>query len=246
MAEPYFTNFPVIGYDIAKDKKLIFTRDLFRSFRIRPEVIDNRGAYYLFDIPGADSPEILADKLYGSVHLYWVFFMMNQSINPLWDWPLTQRQFEGLMVDKYPGNALRVADLTGSFTVGETLTGGTSLVTSVVVSVDKNNFNTASATAPLAKVVVSGLSGTYTADEVITGGTSANTATFKTAVENPDADNHFVDANGVRVEAIHSGAVVVSNRTHEDNKNESKRKIKVLRKEFIPAVVEEFKNILTT
>lgn len=244
MADPYFLRFPVLPYDIAKDKNYTYIRNLFRTFRIRPETITNKGAYYSFDIPDWESPESLADKIYGSVHLYWIFFQMNQTINPLWDWPLNQRTFETFMNDSYSGDALFVSALSGQFTVGETLTGGTSAATGVVVSTDTTNFNTASSTAPYAKVVISSPTGTFTASETITAGTSAKTATFQSKLLNTDADHHFEDSNGNQIDAATSGASSISNRTYEDKLNEAKRKINVLRPEYVSDIVEEFESVL--
>lgn len=246
MATPYFTYFPILPYDILKNGQTTNMRNLLRGFRIRPEVIDNRAAYYKFDIRDWDTPENLADKLYGSSHLYWIIFKMNEGLNPFWDWPLTQRQLEEFLVEKYPGDALFVSALTGQFTVGETVTGGTSAATGVVVSTDVTNFNTASQTVPYAKVVITSPTGTFTAAETITGGTSEKTATFQSKQLNTQADHHFQDADLNQIDATTSSASAVSNHTYEDTANEVKRSIKILRQEFIGSIVKEFESVITS
>jgi hypothetical protein len=243
MADPYFLRFPALAYDIAKDDNRTYVRNLFRTFRIRPEVIANKGAYYAFDIPDWETPESLAEKIYGSVHLYWIFFQMNITTNPFWDWPMQQRTFSKYLSDKYQGDALYVSALTGQYTVGETLTGATSGATGVVVSTDTTNWNTGSQTIPHAKVLISSPVGTFVS-ETITGTTSGKTSTFQRKQLNTDADHHFEDADGNRVDAVASGAASVSNRTYEDETNEAHRSINVLRPEYTSEIIAEFESIL--
>jgi hypothetical protein len=207
-------------------------------------VIDNRAAYYNFDIRDWDTPENLADKIYGSPHLYWIIFKMNKGINPFWEWPLAQRQFEEFLVEKYPDDAIFVSALTGQFTVGETITGGTSSATGVVVSTDTTNFNTASRTSPHAKVVISSPTGTFTSDETISGGTSLKTATFEKKQLHTQSDHHFEDANGNQVDADLLNATTISVHSYENSLNEARRSIKMLRSEYVGAIVNEFEAIM--
>ena len=64
-----------------------------------------------------------------------------------------------------------IASVSGTFTVGETITGGTSSKTAVVDSYDSTNL----------LLYIYSESGTFTADETITGGASSATATYKSS-----------------------------------------------------------------
>lgn len=66
-----------------------------------------------------------------------------------------------------------ITGASGTFTVGETVTGGTSSETAVVDSHDTTN----------SKLYVYSESGTFTASETITGGTSSVTATYSSSTE---------------------------------------------------------------
>ena len=76
-------------------------------------------------------------------------------------------------ISDYPGGTLTMTvGASGSFTVGETITGGTSAATASVTSLPSST--TMAITIP---------SGTFTSGETITGGTSAATTTVSAAVD---------------------------------------------------------------
>jgi hypothetical protein len=76
-------------------------------------------------------------------------------------------------ISDYPGGTLTMTvGASGSFTVGETITGGTSAATASVTSLPSST--TMAITIP---------SGTFTSGETLTGGTSAATTTLSAAVD---------------------------------------------------------------
>ena len=80
--------------------------------------------------------------------------------------------FNGCYGDATTGTLVEISSLSGDFTVGETITGGTSTETATVVSTStEGNY-----------VLVSSLSGDLTVGETITGGTSSETATVVSGV----------------------------------------------------------------
>lgn len=76
-------------------------------------------------------------------------------------------------INEYPGGTLTITvGASGSFTVGETITGGSSAATASVTSLPSST--TMAITIP---------SGTFTSGETLTGGTSAATTTLSAAVD---------------------------------------------------------------
>lgn len=64
---------------------------------------------------------------------------------------------------------------------------------------------------------------------------------------NSAAIHHYVNANGYQVNANTAGAVSISNFQYEEEVNESKRRIKVLKPSYVSTVVADFtKKIQTT
>ncbi len=61
---------------------------------------------------------------------------------------------------------------------------------------------------------------------------------------NVGAIHHYIDANGYIVNSNYAGATSVSNFDYEDELNENKRRIKVLKPQYVEAVNKEFNNKL--
>ena len=56
--------------------------------------------------------------------------------------------------------------------------------------------------------------------------------------------HHYEDANGFEVDSTAAGATAVTNYIYEERLNDAKRTIRVMQKEFIPLVVNEFKRLM--
>ncbi len=117
--------------------------------------------------------------------------------------------------------------------------------TGIISSIDKTNFNIGSKTNPTHKVVITEADGTFTSGDVITGRNSNTTATIVSAVANTDADHHFEDEDDNYVDADDTTRYrTVTNRVYEDEKNETKRNIKILHPRYLNSVVSDFESII--
>ena len=59
-----------------------------------------------------------------------------------------------------------------------------------------------------------------------------------------DAIHHYLDARGYFVDSDFPGAVSVSNRQHEENVNESKRRIKIISPQLVNTILKNFRDEL--
>jgi hypothetical protein len=57
---------------------------------------------------------------------------------------------------------------------------------------------------------------------------------------NPADTHHYIDTNGFIVNSTASGATSVSNYEYEEELNESRRRIKVIKPQFLASIVDEF------
>ena len=57
------------------------------------------------DIRDGDTPEILSYKLYGTPEKHWIILLMNDIVDPLFDWPLKQQNVINFVNSKYSANA---------------------------------------------------------------------------------------------------------------------------------------------
>lgn len=96
----YFESIPKILTPDVNGDGIILTNLMTRS-EIIPSLLNNPMIFYKYDIRDGDTPEIIADKYYGDSYRYWVVLYANQIMDPQWNWPLTNQQFDTYLINKY-------------------------------------------------------------------------------------------------------------------------------------------------
>jgi hypothetical protein len=97
----YFKGFPRVDYDIDKNNKTISLTNLTKRFKITDNIKDRGAVFYNYDVKDSDRPDIIAEKFYGDSTLDWVILLVNDIIDPYYDWPLTQQNLENFITSKY-------------------------------------------------------------------------------------------------------------------------------------------------
>jgi hypothetical protein len=100
---PFFNKFPTVAYDITRGQFSNYenvTNIFFRLAMVR-EAVNNISAYYEYTIHDGDTPEILAEKVYGDPEAHWVILMANNIVDPQYDWPLDKPSFLNYIRNKY-------------------------------------------------------------------------------------------------------------------------------------------------
>ena len=103
----YFDKFPLIRYQISGVKYSSFQTIrnlLFRTSIIR-EALSNSSSYVRYIIRDGDTPEILASKIYGDPQAHWMILYANDMIDAQYDWPMTSTVFPKYIADKYRSQA---------------------------------------------------------------------------------------------------------------------------------------------
>lgn len=100
----YFNSLPTINNQDAFGNVQQLKNLVVRSKLIN-KLADNPLIYYKYTIQESDTPEIVAYKYYGDSYRYWLVLLSNETLDPLWDWPLTSRQFGEYLNDKYSAAA---------------------------------------------------------------------------------------------------------------------------------------------
>lgn len=89
----YFKRFPVlVGYKL--QGKLYDVTDLTRRTKIQPSSLANEDVAFKYSIINGETPEMLADRVYDDVNLYWVILLFNHIHDVETQWPLDQASFE--------------------------------------------------------------------------------------------------------------------------------------------------------
>ena len=100
----YFKQFPQIYYDFpqanSSDTELQILTDVTTNVRFRKQVLENVTLYDEYDMLEGETPEMVAEKVYGNPELHWVIMLANQRYDYLKDFPMSSRELELYCIDK--------------------------------------------------------------------------------------------------------------------------------------------------
>ena len=97
----YFSNFPLMAYDINGDKKFKLVTDIIKRVKIRSAVKSGSLLFDKYDVKYGERPEDIAFKYYDDPELHWVVLLTNNVTDRYYQWPMTQPDFEDFLTDKY-------------------------------------------------------------------------------------------------------------------------------------------------
>lgn len=234
----FFDLFPKILYDINKDSYTNYevATNIFVRIGVIKESLSGISSYYIYNIKDGDTPERLAEKVYGSPEAHWIIMMSNDIVDSFYDWPLNYDEFNKYIINKYrtaaggntvPDNSViswsQVSTPGGNniykyFKVIERTDTSTNTTTVWKYKVDYNKTTINVPTnVPYDYYLNLSTEGTYTTYNV--DGVTINEKVYGTF-------QTFYD--------------------YEVEQNDSKRTIKIIRPEYYNQIVEELKNILGT
>lgn len=97
----YFSYFPTFLQDLKQDGVTREVTNIFKRFKIRSNIKDNLNVYYDYEVQAGDRPDIIAEKYYGDGAYAWVVLHFNDIIDPVFDWPLFNYDFDEYIKGKY-------------------------------------------------------------------------------------------------------------------------------------------------
>lgn len=106
MTKPYFRQVPNFDY-VSRNpgekyiSEYIPVKNLFKRGKIREDIFGNLQFFEKYSIVGDERPDNVAAKFYGDSTLDWVVLLSNNILNIQSEWPMTQRTFDKVMLEKY-------------------------------------------------------------------------------------------------------------------------------------------------
>ena len=97
----YFGNFPTILYDSVGNGDLKIVTNLLKRVALRAKVKTNTLLFDTYDVLEGETPEMIADKLFGESDLHWVILYVNNITDRYHQWPMSGEQFLSFLNDKY-------------------------------------------------------------------------------------------------------------------------------------------------
>jgi hypothetical protein len=211
----YFNYFPQTAYYLSDDNSsLDIVTNIMSRFSFNATSKDKLVMYYKYDISDGETPEIIADKLYGSPEKHWIILSVNNIKNPHFDWPLRYNDLTKYIDIKYRG-----ATYANTANTGTGLSWSKSHTHSYYIN-EKRTLPSGSDT---------------TETIIIDAATYANTNTTSTVVYT------LYDSSNVTITTTKSS---ISYYEYEIQANEEKRTIDILRPEFVKTIEQEFRNVI--
>jgi hypothetical protein len=215
----YFNYFPRTYYNLDNKKSsLDVVINILARFTFDDNIKTNSSAFYEYEIKDSDTPEIIASKYYGSAERHWIVLLFNDIIDPQWDWPLNYRVLNEYINAKY--SAPEYADTENTSVSG--------------LSWAKNQNNIKS----YYKVITTTLNseGTTYTENIEIDENAYNELPDSTEVYQLQNNSTITESISKKIKTYYD---------YEEELNESKRKITLLKAEFVPSVEKEFKKVIS-
>ena len=262
----FFKQFPRVEYDFNRTGVKQNMVDLFRSVRPLPSFLDNYSAYKFYEIKNGERPDIVSRRLYGTSQYYWTLFVVNDFLHDGYrSWPLSQedlfdyieKEYEGYVIETNPV-IVRDTDglitehrnsLSGRFSLGETLVGGTSGARGTLVQ--KN--------ADMSQLVIQNVTGGafigsalgQATTELIVGQTTEDSVSTYNVYKYAEAPYYYYVSNDSEKKPVTNsdhivggvdplGLSYVSNRQYVNDENDKKSSIRYVDPAYINEFVTKF------
>ena len=154
----------VYPFNINGEDQGILVRDITTNLRVKKEILDSVTLYDEYDIVDGETPEMIAEKVYGNPLYHWIIMLLNERFDYVDDFPKDYYTLQKSIDAKY--------------------------------------------------------------------GDTANDI------------HHYEDENGYTVSSDYPLARPISNRTYEEELNESKRRIKLISPSVLPVILKNFEELL--
>jgi len=248
---PFFDMFPKVGYDINRSlyPEYEAVTNIFFRLAILKSILSNTSSYYVYDIEAEDTPEIIAEKVYGDAGAGWIVIYANQIVDPQFDWMMNDDVFKKYLIHKY-GSVENAQTSVHHYekVIETTLNGQTSTavytidrarITENELTVPDSTFNdyinNFSVDSDMYTVDSSELTvdiTIYSEDSIIG---SLNTEVNKTFNTYTIGDQTIQEVTYARV---------VTNYDYENDINDSRRQIKVIKNTYYDQIMREFRTMV--
>ena len=103
MATNFFEDFPKIAYSLDNGETEQVVVDIFKRVILSKEYRENSLFYEKYEIAHGETPEEVSFKFYGTPSLHWLILMVNDIIDPRFEWPISEEVLIRQVDAKYGG-----------------------------------------------------------------------------------------------------------------------------------------------
>ena len=220
----YFSYFPNIEYvsrttDRSSAEEYITVKNIFRRAKIRNDFYNVATAFEDYMIIANERPDQVAEAVYGDPRYDWFILTANNITNMREQWPLNAQDFQNYILEKYKTES--ALEEIHHYITEISIDSRKRIVVPEGLRVD-SNFN-------------SQYLDQSTRVEIDYGGTLNDIATV-------DNVGTVRDSNGNIV--THDNILAVTNYEYEENLNDAKRRIKILKEDYLDVVINDMRTIM--
>jgi len=257
----FFRNFPKTTFDFLGNGVQSTVIDIFKFIKTNDKFSDELALYSYYEIEEGDRPDVVSQKLYGTPEYYWTFFIINEHLRTgISHWPLSSEQFEKYMAEEYDGVLVTCRprlvydgdgllqsienSLANRYTIGEPVTG---FISGATGKVHSKNPTTQ-------QLIITDVSGTFIENEIIRGDYSLDYITSDRIYDWQLGPHHYEDGEGRTVNISRNivggipeiQADLITYREYEQNLNDQRSKIRIIRDSRIFEFVDAYQELLNT
>lgn len=214
----FFNYYPRTPYVSSTDSSGVeVVTNIITRFGFEKKLKENTNAFYKYTIKDSDTPEIIARKIYGNTERHWIVLLFNDIIDPQFDWPLRYENFTSYVNEKYSSS--EYADTANTSVSGLSWAQNVSNVQSYYKVVTRTSAD-----------------GTQIQEKLeVDANTYANIGTSQVSYTLSDSST-IVESITTETKTYYE---------YENELNEAKREIKILKEPFVPEVEKEFKRVIS-
>ena len=97
----YFENFPLVNYTNIKNGDPKLVTNMLKRIAVREPIKNNAILFTKYTVKNGETPENLAFEIYDDANLHWVILLTNDIYDRYHQWPMSTRQFQAYINDKY-------------------------------------------------------------------------------------------------------------------------------------------------
>jgi len=229
----YFKSFPYTLYSLDDTSTVQVVTNITTRVALSDEVKNNLALFDEYAVRDGDTPELVADRFYKNSELHWLVLHYNDIIDPRFDWPLSTNNLNLYVASKY-------TDVNGIHHYEDA---NLNYINGNVILTSNNSF------------------GNFALNDPITNNTNIGSGVITSKISNSNvfitvtnggfiSGDQFVLASNTSVIGNISSTTTltgtpVTNLVYEDEVNESKRRIKILKASYVDAIVSDFKKKLS-
>ncbi len=245
-----FSKYPNVSYSFTFDNNPdgVIVKNLLVRAAIKDIVKQNGKIFYEYEMQEGDTPEMIAHKYYEDVNLHWVILMTNDVFDGQFGFGMNYKTFTNYVNAKYPGITMNANSFSGDIPKGARITG---LTSGAIGTVHDWNPSTS-------RMIILKTSGNFVKGEQATtvmvrdeGRLEGGVQFGQYQIATTRATHHYeniVDGNTLDYEQFLETPVSdrreVSNIVYETELNDTKRKVKLIKPQYVQSVVEQMSSIL--